>query len=1782
MKKFLQYFWLFLFAFFVFGLGIFAYKLSSDTLVFAFENSENQTGNSMVLAFDKPWTLSRMIPSGALIDIDAIKKSLLYNGNPISEQELENFDFKTTESYIEIIPKNPQNGDILTLSAFLYSDNKKTSYQLPSDISLQISENNEKIEISNSGIPSEINTFSVNFPENISSKNILWYVYYPKNNESCYSDNIFWDAYRFSRVDVTLDENNENIFHLDIDSKKNICLIAGLSNQIIPVLDRKLNDFSYTADISQVLDTEENIQDEIIFSFSSPILPDFDADSEIYKKLKTEKISEILKHISISPNIDFSEKNIDINANSLRIIADFQNNQKYNLHISTISDIYGREISPKFTFTPDNSPFLSLNTDKNQQKFQNFSDISAKIFAISPEKNEYEIKLCRLDAYGFSRLNQIYSEKNKQNLEEVYNILTSSHSAECQKKPLQINQNSSFTSFRPIEIFDAQNLRPGFYVLAFQNIEDVKKFENFVAPFPFSVANSEIQAIINSHSESLFLVTDSLWNAVMNQEIEILKKIPWENWNFSYATGSIIGKTNDKGFLWKNLQEFSDSEILVITRWDKKFWFFSQKIPALNSSDSHFSTEFLTNGEIFHKNDILNVSIILKEKENFLKNQKFLVELFSENNDSIKKSTLISNDFWVIAFDFEFKDSLLYGNYFLKIFREKSDGNLENIWEKKIIFSEKEWEKYSVNAEIRFLNTENSVPRSLLEKPNTNDKFPYYKNIYSASVQSEIIARAYDENGQILKNSPFQYKIFRKKISQIDEKRELIKEWISNFDSDGLGLVAENINFETFYHDIEYSVEINVQNPKTGDFSQGFAHTFLKVPAEFHTFDDSFLVDFSLPKEIFTKNETISFYFSNEIWSQFNNKKYRFDLLNSSNDTLYSADIVNQKTEIPKLPLHSGIYQIKLYPITPEGIIPPENTIISKNFLIKSEEDFSVQNAEIFSNISEKNIENIITSPTVSGKILVAYSYDDEIFTDYFSFSGNIIPYNFLRENISGNIHFSSMIQSADGQKFFSEKFIQIPEKNEKININFSKNNSEKNNFSAQISLVDEQNNAISWNTIIRIFEWNPGSKNFENIFKRENNSRLGFMGNIFQKNFEIFSEKKKVENFENSQTNLYFSPSISSDKNGQIKLDIENFSPKKEYYIEVFAYTPTGKKWYFIQKFENKKDFDFSVQIPEFLYVGDRPSIRFSAKNNTQTIVQAIPKIEFTHKDEALILTGSLFLNLGKNEELLLPVRFPDHWQGSVHYEASLEQNNEIISRLAGDIFLEAIPTMWLSESQILSGTGKLDVKNFSDSLYNKEKSKIQIFASESLAAFIPKYFNDIYFTLKTTKTDILSGFYIRAKLTWNKDFSYLVDKNSLQNEMNDFFQKNLKIFQENKNFSKNLENMEKVARLVNTGFFSQNNIIFEMKKYISHAIETEFENLKNDENIKIFLIQTLLNEKIDEKKFSKIQLDSISQNAFLDYLEILTLKKKEISHEIFDLYFARFNANFEAEILPNSFRKQNAKIAKILLENNKNEKFTEILPKFLGTSNAIFSVSEMVELIDLALIHNQKISSNPAKIALQSGIITASDDLNSEKKIISWNLESSKLSDIISLSTSGKWEIFYAIFEENILEAPALFPSRNSDFLETTTTIEKVYEMAWFDENWNYRASEKISDNNLEKNTLYKATTLVKVKNMKDKKWKNLALKIFTFPGSEIFYQNKKTEKIIFEKNFNLQKIKPYNYFLQAEKEGSAGDTEFSYSYFFRPKIEGSYLLPGNFVYFIDGKEFFANSSHNYFHIQ
>ena len=136
----------------------------------------------MTIAVDLPGTLSRIIPPGTLLDEDAIRKSLLKNGRPL-DLEQENFDMFFTESFVKITPKDTQEGDIFALSAELYNEQKKTAYRLPSDISVTISKNPQKINIIEATDFPKDEKFSVQFPkdfyQNFSPENILWYVYYP-------------------------------------------------------------------------------------------------------------------------------------------------------------------------------------------------------------------------------------------------------------------------------------------------------------------------------------------------------------------------------------------------------------------------------------------------------------------------------------------------------------------------------------------------------------------------------------------------------------------------------------------------------------------------------------------------------------------------------------------------------------------------------------------------------------------------------------------------------------------------------------------------------------------------------------------------------------------------------------------------------------------------------------------------------------------------------------------------------------------------------------------------------------------------------------------------------------------------------------------------------------------------------------------------------------------------------------------------------------------------------------------------------------------------------------------------------------------------------------------------------------------------------------------------------------------------------------------------------------------------------------------------------------------
>lgn len=265
----------------------------------------------------------------------------------------------------------------------------------------------------------------------------------------------------------------------------------------------------------------------------------------------------------------------------------------------------------------------------------------------------------------------------------------------------------------------------------------------------------------------------------------------------------------------------------------------------------------------------------------------------------------------------------------------------------------------------------------------------------------------------------------------------------------------------------------------------------------------------------------------------------------------------------------------------------------------------------------------------------------------------------------------------------------------------------------------------------------------------------------------------------------------------------------------------------------------------------------------------------------------------------------------------------------------------------------------------------------------------------------------------------------------------------------------------------------------------------------------------------------------------------------------------------------------ATMYLKNNKIAEAEEILAKiFEKKSSGISSIREKISLVKMAIIHAQKKPKTPVNANMNSSILSAKHLLNQENKLASWSFSREKLSGHISIKSEKKIPIFYEITEQNYLEAPSIFAEKFSENLKTSTKIEKIYENSSIDENGEFSLREEISDNNFVKNQLYKVTVAVEVMNTNNQKWEDVIAKISIPSASEVFLPKNYTKNLqIFRKTENA-------FFLITK--GKSGDTKLEYSYYFRPKNAGSYLLPGNFVYFIEAREFFANSSHQYFHVK
>lgn len=251
--------------------------------------------------------------------------------------------------------------------------------------------------------------------------------------------------------------------------------------------------------------------------------------------------------------------------------------------------------------------------------------------------------------------------------------------------------------------------------------------------------------------------------------------------------------------------------------------------------------------------------------------------------------------------------------------------------------------------------------------------------------------------------------------------------------------------------------------------------------------------------------------------------------------------------------------------------------------------------------------------------------------------------------------------------------------------------------------------------------------------------------------------------------------------------------------------------------------------------------------------------KLEFLHPENPQIYTGSMILNLGKWENFSISPRFSPDWNGEIPYKISLSQEKDILQTLTGSLHIEEIPTMGLARTTIGTFSGTTDVKLFQSSLYDKEKSQIQIVAGSDLSILLPRIAADLKNSSKTDSVQVLQDLLARQEIANTERFSYLIDHQELSRDLENFFNQNSAFLTTKNSSEKNLEIIELVAYLAK----NRAKIPVEKLNFVKQFFEENFSEKiaeKNlSEQLKIFLIQILLETKRDENFWNNLDIQAI-----------------------------------------------------------------------------------------------------------------------------------------------------------------------------------------------------------------------------------------------------------------------------------------------------------------------------------
>jgi uncharacterized protein YfaS (alpha-2-macroglobulin family) len=807
----------------VVGLGYYAYILGTDTLSFPFTGQEKQQGNHLQFVLAKPSFLTESYGE-QVIDTSALLRSIRLNDRTYVPTVSGESSLVVSGEYVDI-EVSTASGDRLRIDSDHYNDLKKTKFRLPRDLELVQSDIPHAIEIALNGEPRDrkYDVRMYGFPS-LDADDIRWYVHNdPKKN--CDIADV-WNSLMFNELHATkivshrVGQMENATYQLDYDvNPSRTCIIAWVGGEFVTVVDRHLEAFSATGGAVDILSPEYDMKSRIDIWFSENIFTDSGTlySPEYIEHRKQAKI-QFLKSLDIVPNIGLTEENIILTPDHASIVANFEEGKRYSIRVKDIMDIYGRKTYWSTDFTPIRSPFLSVGIDKGKTIFRVGEAMPAKIYALDAPKSEYDLKLCRVSLDAYARLERMIGEGKREYTSSLYELLSSSETSSCIKKTIVIASWATASPFDIRELQPGLMMKPGLYVLAFRNKDDILPFDRFVAPKVFSVIDTHITMKIDAGGQMSFLATDILTGRPReNQSITVAQNITrtyTEEWDpetekyrvnylplsrLSFSTWIFLGQTDARGFMATKKDKISDDDYnspyslsqeymydyegryssfiatsgdgehfgYVVSTWNDGItgWNFWMKDSDYSwNTRPEFSAYIHTDRRLYLPWEKVYIHAVIRRNASKLEipqGEKFDITVTDPIGLEIKKITQIPNEYGTIFFDLDLDKNASLGSYTVNIAR--SNDSIGYIAGGYTNFQVEVFKNPTFTADVSLASpdVDSGVLTNLRKIENTDPSNPWYTSVYQSKFALEWTVKAHYYNGAEIRGTSFTYRIYR-------------------------------------------------------------------------------------------------------------------------------------------------------------------------------------------------------------------------------------------------------------------------------------------------------------------------------------------------------------------------------------------------------------------------------------------------------------------------------------------------------------------------------------------------------------------------------------------------------------------------------------------------------------------------------------------------------------------------------------------------------------------------------------------------------------------------------------------------------------------------------------------------------------------------------------------------------------------------------------------------------------------------------------------------------------